>query len=343
MAKAGARSDAAFNPKLVASVAAMVRRRVPASEVDDIVQSALTDAVASAEAPSEPDAFERWLGGIVRHKVADFHRRRMRERTRSGLHEDDLSELAQSNATLTNDESVHQDRDMLRWADRHLPQGDDARRTFEWMLHEADGEKLESIAAREEVPAARVRQRVHRLRAFFRERWSTELAAIATIILVAIFGWLLSRQKTEAPIANEPPAPSVLPPIVRAQETRRRALEACDAGEWDRCIRGLDEAKALDPAGDTLPEVLRAREAAPHPTTEEPTAPAPTPAPSASVGPRTPVITPAPRPTSVPSVRPMPTEAAPGPRTTDLTLRSFQRSKPPARSTPSAPTNPSSL
>jgi hypothetical protein len=47
-----------------------------------------------------------------------------------------------------------------------------------------------------------------------------------------------------------------------AQETRRRALHDCDLQQWESCLRGLDAARDLDPAGDKAPRIVDARERA---------------------------------------------------------------------------------
>jgi len=39
-------------------------------------------------------------------------------------------------------------------------------------------------------------------------------------------------------------------------------LAACRASRWSECVQRLDEAKALDPAGDTTPDVRDARDRA---------------------------------------------------------------------------------
>jgi hypothetical protein len=48
----------------------------------------------------------------------------------------------------------------------------------------------------------------------------------------------------------------------RAKAMRRGAAAALDAGKWRESIELLDQAKALDPAGDETPEATRIREAA---------------------------------------------------------------------------------
>lgn len=183
---------------VLTAVEAMVRRRVPPSDVDDVVQAALADAVASKDAPADPEAFRRWLAGVVRHKVADFHRKHRRE-----VPVDVVPDAGEVPA--------HEERDLLRWAEGELP-SDDAKQTLEWMMHEADGEKLEAIAERERVPATRVRQRVSRLRAFFRERWHRELVLAALVAVLVVLGWVIVRAMLAPPPMANPTTPNQVTP-----------------------------------------------------------------------------------------------------------------------------------
>lgn len=217
-----------------------VRRRVPSSEVDDIVQSAFVDAVASKEAPEDETAFRRWLAGIVRHKVADFHRRRHREE-------------ALDSAPDVGHVPSHEERDLLRWATRQLPDGAiDATRTLEWMLDEADGEKLEHIAERERVPATRVRKRVHRLRAFFRARWREELVVAA---LLSLIGAIWVTRPSREPVAFDP----VPEHVAKGRILRSAAERACASADWAQCERELDRAMELDGAGERGPLAQKLR------------------------------------------------------------------------------------
>src|SRR5579862_401214 len=69
-----------FGRDLRAALVAMVRRRVPESDVEDVVQATLTEAIASPNAPTDADLLRRWVFGIAKHKVGDFYRQRVRER-----------------------------------------------------------------------------------------------------------------------------------------------------------------------------------------------------------------------------------------------------------------------
>lgn len=224
----------------------MVRRRVPERDVEDVVQSALTEALLATDRPTEPEAARRWLWAVTRNKIADYHRKARREHL-------DAAPEARSEApiSLPNDA----ERELLRWAVGELPEGADAQRTFEWLLREGDGEKLEAIAADAQLPAPAVRQRVSRMRRFFRERWAIQLAVLG---LVALGLWALGRRgRLDRPrLVPEPPTLSA---EARGRAMRQEALQACARQQWPQCVEGLDAARALDPQGDLRPEVTAAR------------------------------------------------------------------------------------
>ncbi len=235
-------SSSAFREAL----AAMVRRRVPAHEVDDVVQATLTEAFVSKTRPEEPEALRKWIWGIARNKVADYHRRARRETF-------DVPEIPTSAPTQGVD-------DILRWAMRELPPGQEPEKTLEWLLQEGEGEKLESIAERENLPATRVRQRVSRLRRHFKTRWAAQAAALAALGIVALLAlvFFLRREKAPEPvIAHDTPHEPT--PQERAGRMRRDALRSCENGAYEPCLDGLDRAKEIDPAGDTAEEIQRAR------------------------------------------------------------------------------------
>ncbi len=288
--------DLLSDPRLRADLTRLVRRRVPESDVDDIVQAALVEALAG-KAPEEPELLRRWIFGVVKHKVADFYRRARRERPGGDV------------ADTAADSSPGRARELLDWASKELPDQEEAGQTLEWMLREGEGEKLQTIALQEKVPAPRVRQRVSRLRRHYRARWAARIAALAALGVVAfLFVWLLRRKKHEDVIVREAPAPSASTPgplQKKAEADRALAFEACDHQRWHECVRLLDEAAALDPAGDTAPAVTRARERAQR---------ALTPAPPPSVAPtHAPTPTPTVRPSAIPTAVPTPASTLPPP------------------------------
>jgi RNA polymerase sigma factor (sigma-70 family) len=222
----------------------MVKKRVPERDVEDVVQATLTDAVTAKEKPADPDQLRRWIWGIARHKVADFHRRSRREE----LDDRELGEIVEPEET----------NDMLRWAMKNLPDG--SEETLQWLLREAEGEKLEAIAESANLPPARVRKRVSRLRAHLREHWQREVLALAALgVTLGVILWLW-KGRQDAPVIA-PITPDEAPDLRRARELRRDALEnVCPSpSQSSECLRLLDEALRLDPAGDTAPGIASAR------------------------------------------------------------------------------------
>ncbi|HVH40744.1 MAG TPA: sigma factor [Labilithrix sp.] len=261
-----------IGPDLRSALIAMVRKRVPESEVEDIVQATLADALESPHAPKDSESLRRWIFGVAKNKVVDYHRRAGRETF-------ELPEVPGKAAP-------HVEADLLRWAEKHLPPGEDNKTTLDWMLREGEGEKLESIAETEKVPAPRVRQRVSRLRRHLKAHWQKEVALLVTFgVIITIVALLLRTKKTE-PIANED--------LPRAEELRKLGVEKCQAAEWKDCIEKLDAAKKLDPAGDARPEVRRARDDAAKALAPDNIAPPPVPTSSSA-----PTSVPAPEPSGM--------------------------------------------
>jgi DNA-directed RNA polymerase specialized sigma24 family protein len=154
-------------------LARYVARRVPACDVEDVVQATLCDALSSGRAPREARDFQRWLLAIARFKVVDAHRAAARAAP---------GEPGELPAPAPPVEALS----LLRWAERQLPRGAATEATVRWMVREADGDKLEAIAADEALPAERVRQRVSRLRRWMRERWVAEIAAAVALTALVV-------------------------------------------------------------------------------------------------------------------------------------------------------------
>jgi len=253
------------DPELRRFLLEFVRRRVNAVEADDIVQTVLCDALVAKNLPTEKEELRKYLLGIARHKVIDTHRRTAREEI------GDPPELVASPPPV-------EEESLLRWAEKQAPMTEEAQKTLSWMAREGEGEKLESIAADERVPAARVRQRVSRMRRWMKERWIAELAAVAALGVCAFVLWRILRQTPEGPEIVKPDIsaePIRNDALERAKLLRAEAIKSCDEGAYDRCLKGLDEAKALDPAGDTAQDVVWARKKA-NLANEKPPPPAPT-------------------------------------------------------------------
>src|SRR5690606_24599818 len=185
--------------------------------------------------------------------------------------------------------------------------------TLEWMLREGAGEKLETIANEHNLPAPRVRQRVSRLRRYFRTRWAAAAAVLAFAILA---GFWLAETREPPRVVIAPETDAAAP---RAEDIRKEAQRACDAAQWRRCLTLYDDAKVLDQEGDALPAVQAQRKRAHEAIQREAPLPPPGP-PTKSVAPtpldgKTPPLEPAPTGTPTPRPTPKP-QPAPTPQDT---------------------------
>ena len=297
------------DPRLRREVEAAVKRRVHSADADDVVQAALADILSAPRVPEDTEEFRRFVFAVARNKVFDHFRRRVREVPEEHAHEPAAPEPPLSA------------RDILRWAEDRLPNSED-QHTLEWMLREGDGEKLEHIARDVNLPAPRVRQRVSRLRRFLRERWAAELMlGLLGLALITPAGvWYYRHLHREDDLAEHNPVLRPEPPQtpeMQGRELRRVALLRCTELPAQDCINGLDRARALDPTGDSAPEVSSARSAAAARLAPAPTA---APSPSSSDSPAKPLHSTQPQPTRKNSPMPSGTEsgAIPAPPSTSL-------------------------
>ena len=95
----------------------------------------------------------------------------------------------------------------------------------------ADGARVEALPAPRRLP-----------------RWLLPAAAAFCGLAGVVVIELPAIQALKVPSAQD-----------RAADLRRAAFRDCDAKQWQRCWRALDDARLLDPEGDLAPLVVRAR------------------------------------------------------------------------------------
>jgi hypothetical protein len=93
-----------------------------------------------------------------------------------------------------------------------------------------------------------------------RTRWFRPAAVIsAGLAFAASVGVVVQLASSPLPVGSPPPPRT---PEQRALAIRRDATDECRREHWKDCLDGLDEARALDPKGDEVPEVQDLRKMA---------------------------------------------------------------------------------
>ncbi len=158
----------------------VVSRRVPAADVDDVVQATLCDALDARRIPEERDEMRRWLVGIAKNKATDHFRRMCREVAT------DLD--ACSGPVPSTDAMV-----LLKSALAEVEQHPSMRDALDLALREADGESYAELAHGRASTEVALRQRVSRFRRNMAARW---LVAAAFVTILAIGGatWMHRRE-----------------------------------------------------------------------------------------------------------------------------------------------------
>ena len=135
-------------------------------------------------------------------------------------------------------------------------------------IEAAEPESVQAVLARGErrarERAARGQGRANReakaatKKATSRVAWAAgALVAAAAAAVIAVEIGDGSRRGPEAIGPDRPgPAPT---PLEQARRLREDGLVACGAQDWTACGTKLDEAKQLDPAGESDPRVIEAR------------------------------------------------------------------------------------
>ena len=93
--------------------------------------------------------------------------------------------------------------------------------------------------------------------------WRPRAAVLVPIALAlaAAVALVVEAQRSPPPVASPPRSETS---AERAVSLRREAGEACGQQKWQACLEDLDEARALDAAGDQAPEIQALRRAAEH-------------------------------------------------------------------------------
>jgi DNA-directed RNA polymerase specialized sigma24 family protein len=191
------------------NLTAMLERRLPREDVDDVAQTVLCDALQAERIPADPVELRKWLAGIARHKVADFHRSRARTSARTDrLDAEGAAEPESPPAPL-------EAREVLANVIGETTTDRD-RETLGWLVREHAGDRLADIAKEAGLPSPVVRQRVSRMRRALRKRWAAALAFVFLLGGLAGGAYTFSSSGAGGGVAIAPDPSIASPPIVAA-------------------------------------------------------------------------------------------------------------------------------
>jgi hypothetical protein len=227
----------------------------PRNELEDLVQIVWLELKSSwAKCPRVEPGLSKYINGVARNTANGIIRKRRDDATTGAKRFGSLDEetaTAPVNLTLSDRAMAHQLLDKARSRD---PEG------AEWMVRtKMQGESFPEVSEDVGEPPDRIRMRVNRLIEWLREHAGV-VSMILILVLAAGVAIFKPRPKT-GPDTADSTAPQNLTPKQTATLKRDAAFAACEREEWTKCASLLDEAKALDPAGENDARVRVAREA----------------------------------------------------------------------------------
>lgn len=237
-----------------------IRGRVPEADAPDMVQNVLTALLALAEPPDTVDDLITFGRRMLAHDLIDHYRHR---ETVRGVEVCSLDDEHAETIAPPAPAEAWDGSDVAKRAQlvNHLVTRGELTDTDVDVLERAEAEGYPALAAELGTTDQALRVRAHRKRAVLREGWKryvTYGSGLGVALLIA-YGFWHEPEKAMAPYPGHPTAQHDLTPRDRAETLRADARDLSDHGQWKACLDRLDEARALDPAGDDDPDVQRLR------------------------------------------------------------------------------------
>ncbi|MGH7440737.1 MAG: hypothetical protein ACRENE_34020 [Polyangiaceae bacterium] len=260
--------------RLRASITKIARKRgLPERWVEDVVHDTLKAAL-TADLPGEEDEARKYVHRIAAN-AARLQLKRVRDELEEPYDESDADpddpDAARRMAVFAQPPRV-EDREVVR---KVVDAGYERfPRTFPWFLRSRVLEETAAEIAKDgAVQASHVRHEISVVQRFVRQL-GERLGAIVVLALFMLAGGLAywirrpAAGPAPSPVEAEHVAPSPEPtvsaaieptPAEKAATLRAEAQRDFDQGGWMMCIRALDAADQLDPAGAAATSELRAK------------------------------------------------------------------------------------
>jgi DNA-directed RNA polymerase specialized sigma24 family protein len=241
-------------------------RGIQPQDLEDMTQEVLEELCGATPTQTLKECIVLALH-IANQRAIDYLRRRAsRGRHNVGLTDQADAHVHDENAATSSLTSIDTKR-KLEVFQQEVDAGRISKRQVTIAMHAADGLDHVQIARSMKLSEQTVRNIASDTRKTSRNAWAKYVGALVAVGILLVLFFKRPRGEpdaTPAPrphptptISEHPPTPT---PPERAAELRRNALHDCDMGNMQRCLEKLDQAKELDPAGDSAPAVQRARE-----------------------------------------------------------------------------------
>jgi DNA-directed RNA polymerase specialized sigma24 family protein len=147
-----------------------------------------------------------------------------------------------------------------------LDDGSLSPRDAKLLVLDAEGADAAAIGRELKLAPQTVRNALSRAKGIVRAAWKSRLKGPVVVLALLILAWWMKREHDRQALDDQrnvhqdaPFAPAMPTPLERADKLRQDAWAACHDSHWVKCAEALDEAKKLDPAGETRPEVQKMR------------------------------------------------------------------------------------
>jgi RNA polymerase sigma factor (sigma-70 family) len=205
--------------------------------------------------PAEEKPTLSWLFTAAFNTCIDF----LRVRKRIRAHEVSIDDQDFPIETGDAEEAGH----LKRYVAKQVVEKPAIARNVAILSDYVDGMEARDIAKKYGIKIGNVYQRKEKALEILRSGW-LQVPAAAAVGFVILF-LLINRIPRDNTVTSShehaaPNAPLLrLPPHPDPAELRRAALTECHVNEYEWCLKNLNHARRLDPAGETDPELIAAR------------------------------------------------------------------------------------
>ncbi len=273
MAKDGTddRLERLADPDLLIRVRTAVPREMQPADAKDVVQRVYEKLLLIDPLPATKDGLYGLAFVMTRHESIDEFRRLGKRAAKfvdvEAAPTSDREPLAASIAEPPNEAAMTEEQIelVLRAVDGEIAKGrlSEDKRELARML--VAGMTPTQIAKAKGVPVGTVKSDASRLRAHLAKHWG--LYAGTAVVLLVVFA-VRMRRPGEPEIGPDDVAMSATATTARpaastapdAEALRNLAIQMCQDGFYVPCEEKLDQAKAVDPASESLPFVKEMRE-----------------------------------------------------------------------------------